>query len=207
VFYDRKVRGLWVLADGLVYPMFDRLKHIFSDGDAPQSGEWFVSIDYGIQNPFSAGLWCVSGMVAYRMAEYYHDGRKAGQRTDEEHADSVLALAGKRFIRKFVVDPSAASFIACLRRRGLGQQLVAANNEVVPGISNVASALKQGRVRIHAGCEDLVREMGLYSWDDKSMEDRPIKENDHAADDLRYFVRTILRKLMPQIEMGGASKA
>jgi PBSX family phage terminase large subunit len=200
VFYDRKVLGLWVVAEGLIYPMFDRLKHLFNDAAAPQSGEWFISIDYGIQNPFSAGLWCVSGNVAYRMAEYYHDGRIKGQRTDEEHAVAVITLAGKRYIRRYVVDPSAASFIVCLKKRAFGQAVMQANNDVIPGISNVASALKQGRIKIHENCKDFIREMGLYSWDEKAKEDKPIKENDHAADDTRYFVRTILRKMLPSIE-------
>lgn len=197
VFYDRFIRGLWVVAEGLIYPMFDRVKHIFTDENAPQSGEWFISIDYGIQNPFSAGLWCVSGGIAYRMAEYYHDGREQGQRTDEEHADAVMALAGKRYIKRFVIDPSATSFIACLRRRGLSQKILTANNDVVPGISNVATALQQNRLRFHETCSGLIREMGLYSWDSKAKEDKPIKENDHAQDDTRYFVRTIFRKMLP----------
>ncbi|MDL2318080.1 PBSX family phage terminase large subunit [Eubacteriales bacterium OttesenSCG-928-A19] len=206
VFYDRYVRGLWVVAEGLIYPMFDRHVHIFTDANAPLSGEWFISIDYGIQNPFSAGLWCVSGGVAYRMAEYYHDGRADGQRTDEEHADAVLALAGKRYIKRFVIDPSAASFIACLRRRGLAQRLTPANNEVVAGISNVASALRQNRLMIHESCTGLIRELGLYSWDGKAKGDKPLKENDHAADETRYFVRTILRKKTPTIDQLSADQ-
>ncbi len=200
VWYMRDILGMRKQVEGLVYPMFDRLRHVFTDKDAPKSGEWFISIDYGIQNPFSAGLWCVSSGVAYRMAEYYYDGRANGQRTDEEHADRVMALAVKRFIRKYVIDPSAASFIACMRKRVQWQSIVPANNEVIPGISNVASALKQNRIRIHETCKDLIREMGIYSWDDKSAEDRPVKENDHAADEARYFIRTILRKMIPLID-------
>lgn len=200
VFYDRYVRGLWVVAAGLVFPMFDRQHHTFTDATAPQSGEWFISIDYGIQNPFSAGLWCVSGGVAYRMAEYYHDGRASGQRTDEEHADAVIALAGKRFIKRFVIDPSATSFIACMRRRGLAQRIQPANNDVIPGIANVAAVLKQNRLRVHENCKDFIREAGLYSWDSKATEDKPIKQNDHAMDDTRYFVRTIFRKILPAID-------
>ena len=199
VFYDRYVRGLWVVAAGLIYPMFDRHKHIFTNENAPLSGEWFMSIDYGIQNPFSAGLWCVSGGVAYRMAEYYHDGRKDGQRTDEEHADAIMALAGNWFVRRFVIDPSAVSFITCLRRRGFGQRIAPANNEVLPGIADTASAMQQNRLRVHEKCKDYIREVCLYSWDEKASADRPIKDNDHAQDDTRYFVRTILRKKLPAV--------
>lgn len=198
VFYDRKVLGKWVIAEGLIYPMFDRNVHVIGDDKLPKSGEYFVSIDYGIQNPFSAGLWCLSGNIAYRIREYYHDGREKGQRTDEEHADAVIDLTKGLFVRYFVVDPSASSFIACMRRRRLSIAL--ADNKVIPGISNVASALKQNRIYYHESCKDIIREKGLYSWDEKAREDRPIKESDHACDDERYFVRTILRKRVPSID-------
>jgi phage terminase large subunit len=38
-----------------------------------------------------------------------------------------------------------------------------------------------------------VREFGLYRWDESAAEDKPIKENDHAMDDIRYFCQTVLR--------------
>ena len=41
------------------------------------------------------------------------------------------------------------------------------------------------------GCTDCIREFGLYRWDEKATMDRPIKENDHAMDDVRYFVHRI----------------
>ena len=43
-------------------------------------------------------------------------------------------------------------------------------------------------------CEDTLREFSLYQWDEKSLHDAPVKENDHAMDDIRYFVATIIDK-------------
>lgn len=192
VFYDRYIRGLWVKAEGLIYPMFDRLQHTFKDGAAPQSGEWFISIDYGTKNPFCALLWCLSGRVAYCMAEYYHDGREGKVLTDEEHMDNLLALVGDRYINTVFIDPSAASMIACIRRRCYWN-IWKAKNGVVPGISNTATALQTGRLMFHESCENIIREFGLYTWDEKAKDDRPVKENDHAMDSLRYFVHTYLR--------------
>lgn len=34
-----------------------------------------------------------------------------------------------------------------------------------------------------------IREFGLYRRDEKAVEDRPLKTDDHAIDDTRYFVR------------------
>jgi len=193
VFYDRYILGLWRKAQGLIYPMFDPQKHICGDSDIPHYGTYYISVDYGTSNPFSAGLWVILCGVAYRIQEYYFDSRKEGsQQTDEQYADKIDELAIGYPIERIIIDPSAASFRVCLKNRGYAVR--DANNEVVPGIMNVSSALQYGRLKIHHSCIDLIREMGLYSWDEKAIEDKPLKENDHAADDTRYFVRTILRK-------------
>ncbi len=192
VFYDRFILGLWKVAEGLVYPMFDRKKHIISKYD--DRGLWYISIDYGTMNPCSMGLWCISNGVAVRTAEFYHDGRRTRrQLTDEEYYTELEKLAGKRMIQHIIVDPSAASFIACIRRHGRFR-VRGAENDVVPGIRATGSMLQAGKVLIHESCVDCIREIQSYSWDTKSGEDKVIKENDHAMDDMRYFCNTVLRR-------------
>lgn len=56
-----------------------------------------------------------------------------------------------------------------------------------------ARFLSTGKIKIARECKDCIREFGLYRWDEKAGEDRPIKENDHAMDDTRYFVYTVMR--------------
>ena len=68
-----------------------------------------------------------------------------------------------------------------------------AKNDVIPGIMTTARFLKDGIVKIHRSCKDCIREFGLYRWDEKAEEDRPIKENDHAMDECRYLCYTIMR--------------
>lgn len=194
VFYDRYIRGLWVVAEGRVYPMFDEKAHVVDE--PPQGGRYYISIDYGILNPFSAGLWCYEGGVATRIAEYYYDGRKEKhQRTDEEHYAEVEKLAAGRYIQRVVVDPSASSFIQTIYRHGKFA-VDKATNDVIPGIAYTATQLNTGHIKIHRSCKDLIREMGMYRWDEKKGEDAVIKENDHACDDMRYFAYTILRGLL-----------
>lgn len=191
VFYRRYILGEWVQADGLVYPMFNRGRHIVTD--IPAAGRYYISIDYGIQNPFSAGLWCLRDGVAVRLAEYYHDGRKTKkQRTDEEHYAEVRKLAGNRFIQRVVVDPSASSFIETVYRHG-DYTVDKAKNDVLPGIATVSSLLQAGKILIHESCKDCIRELETYSWDADKPNDTVIKAYDHAMDDMRYFASTILR--------------
>lgn len=188
LFYERFVLGRWVVAQGRVYDFGPQ--HI--TGELPTQGRWYISVDYGTMNPFSAGLWCVSGGRAVRVAEYYYNGREEGKmRTDEEYHEALLALAGDRPIEKVIVDPSAASFIATIRKHGVFS-VRRARNAVLPGIQLVSRLLAQGRLLIGAGCKNTIREFGQYCWEPEL--DRPRKEHDHAMDDVRYFCATILAR-------------
>ena len=89
------------------------------------------------------------------------------------------------------VDPSAASFIEVIKRHSRFEVLPA-KNQVTDGIRRVSSALREGRIKICRCCADSVREFALYRWDEKEGAEIPVKENDHAMDDIRYFVTTIL---------------
>lgn len=189
VFYDRYIRGLWVLAEGIIYPMFGESCIV---DDVPKTGEYYISCDYGTLNPFSAGLWCWDGKTATRIREYYYSGRETQKnKTDEEYADEIENLCGGLDIKSIIVDPSAASFTEVLRRRGY--MVRKANNDVLNGIITTGRFLQDGIIKIHRGCKDCIREFGLYCWDDKSTDDKPVKENDHAMDEVRYFVMTVLR--------------
>lgn len=190
VFYDRFIRGLWVVAEGLVYPMFDE-RNITDE--VPESGEYYMSCDYGTLNPFSAGLWCWNGKVATRVREYYYSGRdERSNKTDEEYYIELEKLAGDLPVKSVVIDPSAASFIEVIRRhKRFGVQK--AVNDVIPGIATTARYIQDGTIKVYRSCKNAIREFGLYRWDEKSTEDKPIKENDHAMDDIRYFTMTILR--------------
>ena len=187
VFYRRYILGQWCVAQGLVY-RFDKEKHIANV--LPPGGRYFISVDYGTMNPFSAGLWCVHGGKAYRLREFYHNGRQAGQLTDEEYYAALLKLAGNLPVEQVIIDPSAASLITLIRRQGRFS-VRKARNEVLPGIRLVASLLELGVLQFAPVCTDTIREFGLYRWEDG--QDKPIKEHDHAMDDIRYFCATVLR--------------
>lgn len=190
VFYERYVLGRWVLAEGLIYPMFG--PNCITE-ETPESGVYYISIDYGTLNPFSAGLWCVTDKEAVRIREYYYSGRDTQQsKTDEEYYTDLEQLAGELLIETVVIDPSAASFIETIRRHGRFS-VRKAKNDVVNGIVTTSRYLKNGKIKIHSSCKDAIREFGLYRWDEKAKEDKPIKENDHALDEIRYFAETVLR--------------
>ncbi len=191
-FFRRFVRGEWTAVTGAVYPFMEK-DEAFCDVPSGAFSQYAVSCDYGTVNPASFGLWGRQGDVWYRIDEYYYDSKKEGlQRTDEEHYRALCALVGDRCVDTVTVDPSAASFIQVIERHGKFSVLPA-RNSVTDGIRQVSSALKEGRVRICRNCADSVREFSLYRWDEREGSESPLKENDHAMDDIRYFVSTILQ--------------
>ncbi|MBR0113467.1 MAG: PBSX family phage terminase large subunit [Clostridia bacterium] len=189
VFRERYVLGLWTAADGAVYPSFSPDIHVKVPPEDLEN--WCISCDYGTVNPCSFGLWGQKDGVWYRVAEYYWDSEKEGRRkTDSEHCLALEALAGNLPVTAVTVDPSAASFIETVKRRGVFT-VIPAKNDVPDGIRRVQDYLASGRLFISPACKNTIREFGLYRWDSKAPGDRVIKENDHAMDDIRYFVSTL----------------
>ena len=193
VFFKRFILGLWCVADGLVYVMFDEDKHVIHE-ECPYSPMHIVSVDYGTVNPFSCGLWGFDGKRAIREQEIYYNGREKGERKDDEAYYQMMdEMIGDRKIECIIVDPSAASFIEVIKKHG--KYIVkGAQNDVLDGIRVVTTFLNSGRIFFHDSCKNTIEEFGLYSWDEESGEDKVIKENDHAMDDIRYFCYTFLRK-------------
>ena len=187
VFYRRYILGQWCGTQGLIYD-FSQDIHVCKE--LPAHGRYYISVDYGTQNPFSAGLWCVKDGVAVRLREVYYNGRESGRmRTDEEYHQDLVALADDLPVEMVVVDPSAASFLAVLRRQGVFR-VRKAKNAVLPGIQKVAQLLKAGKLKIGDTCKDAIREFSLYRWEEGK--DVPVKQDDHAMDDIRYFVMTVM---------------
>ena len=189
VFYRRFILGQWVQAEGRVYDFFS------ADmvGKAPEGcDKWYISCDYGTVNPTSMGLWGRKNGIWYRVKEFYFDSRREmRQMTDEEYAGALETLAGDREITAVIVDPSAASFMEVLRRKGWRVQK--ARNDVLSGIRLTSDCLKRGKIVICEECPDCIREMDAYVWDlSGGQRDRVRKEHDHAMDDMRYFVSTVL---------------
>ena len=192
VFYRRYILGQWAQAEGRVYDFFE--PEMVKPVPKGQFEKWYVSCDYGTVNPTSMGLWGLQKGVWYRVKEFYFNSRESQhQMTDEEYAAALKKLTDGCTVAAVIVDPSAASFIEVLRRHGW--HVRKANNDVLSGIRLTSDALKEGRIVICEGCSDCIREMDEYMWDLSSgAKDRVKKEHDHAMDDMRYFVSTVLGK-------------
>ncbi len=198
VFKERYIDGKWCVTEGIIYDCW-KDEYIIEELTAPDWCQWYISMDYGTVNPCSMGLWCITDDTAVRVAEYYYDSRsEKHSRTDEEHyaeLEKLAEIAGIDNIQAVIVDPSAASFIECIRRHGRFN-VRKANNDVLSGIRRTSTLIKAGKFRVHKSCKGFLKEVKLYRWDEKAASDSVIKENDHAMDDTRYLVNTVLKKTL-----------
>lgn len=207
IWFNRYILGQWALAEGLVFPR--HMEALYDDEFDGPADDYCISLDYGTSNPFAAILWEKRGKTWYGVDELYYSGKAEGvQKTDGEYLEELEKFAQPIveyrkettykgiFINEdsferipVVVDPSAASFIALLRKSSIFSPYPA-DNSVINGIRDVNTSIYRGYIRIHRRCKNWQREAQSYVWNEKSEEDIPIKENDHLMDAMRYFVRS-----------------
>lgn len=202
LWYKRFILGLWVMAEGAIYDMWDDAKHVkdhklvLKELGRERFQTYFTSADYGTNNPTVFGLYGYNNgkLPVYKLGEYHWDSQKKGrQKTDAQYADDYVAFIKAHQVHPsaFYVDPSAASFMAELRGRGINP--TPANNEVIDGIRFVGTCLSEGNLIVDPSCTETVKEIPSYVWDSKAQTrgvDLPIKENDHCCDETRYGVYT-----------------
>lgn len=198
VFYKRYILGLWAMAEGIIYDMFDVDRHVKKVLDFARlliDGGRYVSIDYGTQNAMVFLLWNKGiDKKWYCTREYYYSGRDKGkQKADSQYADDLEKWLEGTPVKAIIVDPSAASFITELNNRGY--KTMKADNDVEDGIRLVSTLLNTEKIAFSQSCINTIKEFASYIWDPKAGdrgEDKPIKQHDHAMDAVRYFCYTIL---------------
>lgn len=204
VFYKRYILGLWVMAEGVIYDIFDEEKHKLEPQDMPtEYDKYYVGVDYGHTN---ATVFLLLGQKAgrlYIVKEYYHSGAKTQESEEElsrapsDYARDFVDFIDGVDVRKIYIDPSAKGFITELKKLGV-RRIEEADNSVLPGIESVAVALKELQLFVCSKCKQTIKEFFSYVWDEKASQDRgedkPVKKHDHAMDALRYVIYAILGK-------------
>ena len=181
VFYERFINGYFAVAEGLIYPMYEEA--ISEPPEKAYVQQYVMSIDYGTQNAFAALIWAKIDDIWYAIDEYYYSGRTEGvQKTDEQYAQDIDKFTepyrqGEKI--RTIIDPSAASFIAVLRQRGK-YRVMKADNAVLDGIRNTATAIQTGKIKISPKCKMWKWEAQSYVWADSEVDDVPVKVNDHC---------------------------
>jgi len=201
LYYQRLVLGMWVMAAGAVYDMFEEGVHV---RDCPQGFQHYgVGIDKGTVHPTTFLLfgWDDPSEGVHLLDCYFHEGGAQNQsrKTNPQYANDFDSFVAGIDLDVIVSDPSAADFIAELRERGY--DVKAGDNDVINGINFVAGLLgyeSKGDERLWINdtkaTRPVRREFQSYVWDEKDgvQHDTPVKENDHTMDALRYFLDTVI---------------
>ncbi|MFC3768374.1 PBSX family phage terminase large subunit [Paenibacillus sp. GCM10012303] len=201
VFFKRYILGLWVLAEGVIYDMWDDQENTFDDEDLVPGfkslARRYIAVDYGTSNPMVfLDIWD-DGDVCWVLNEYYYNGKAKGvQKDDSQYAEDFEVFVGSEDIPDYaVLDPSAASFKAALRNRGY--RVKDADNDVEDGIRMVSTMIAKRKIRVHRrNCPNFLKERASYVWDEKAGErgvEKPVKQMDHAMDGVRYFTKTVIK--------------
>ncbi len=181
--------------EGLVYKEFDRERHVYTDRNAePEySTDTLAGIDWGWTNPASSHKYKKSPDRHYWITEEFY---KSGKTTSE------IIEAVKQFGASIVYpDPAEPDRNEEARKAKLNVREV--SKDVEAGIACVQELFKQNRIHIHASCENMIWELETYSYPDKkpdhNEDEAPIKENDHAMDEMRYVLYMQEGKAVPSV--------
>lgn len=190
VFYQRFILGKWVLAAGLIYDMFDKKKHVIKNIPAYINPK-LIGIDFGTNNPTTFILIAERDDVYYIVKEYVYNGRKEQKKkTVRTYSKDLKKFMGD-IKPSIYIDPSATPLIAQLEEDGIYPEH--ADNSVLDGIQTIGVLLEKGKLFIHEDCTETIKEFESYIWDEKASakgEDKPIKDNDHCLDAIRYAIHT-----------------
>ncbi len=187
--------GRFSVQSGLVYTEFDENVHVIDPFDVPEEWQNNLSIDPGLNNPLSCHFYAVDydGNV-YVIAEHFEQGKDVSH-----HAEKIKKIAARL---NWKTDKSGR--ISALIDSAANQKTLASlksvtelfyenginvnphvNKDVFSGISRVKQYFKENRLYIFRTCPNLIRELKSYWW---GKDDSPVKRDDHALDELRYFI-------------------
>ncbi len=191
--------GRFAAREGLVYPEFDEREHVIEPFPIPPEWQAGIAIDPGLKNPLSAHFYAVDwdGNV-YVVAEHYAAGKDL-----DYHADAILRLCDRLGWRRDARGRVAALIDSAASQRTLAAQKSVAElfcergiladtrveKDVFSGVERVKSYLRRGNglpdLYVFSGCVNMIREFKSYFW---GSGDSPVKRDDHAMDELRYFL-------------------
>ena len=200
IFYKRFILGDWAAAQGAVYPMFDEARHGVER--LPEMRFTWIGCDIGHTNPTAfVRLGAGKDGGIYVMDEFYHSAAQSGPMSPGQYAQALVRFAGgdggALSPQAVVIDPAAEGFILQMREIS-DLRIRRADNAVMEGIQLVSAALDQGMLKIHLGCRHLIDEFYAYCWDEAAQragQDKPLKQNDHALDALRYALMAYKRDI------------
>ena len=186
MWYDRRIKGLWVAAEGVVFEDWDYNVNVIEPFDIPAEWTRVRGIDWGYENPFV----CLWGAVDGDGRLYIYREHYQAHTLIKDHAEVI----NRHEKVSWTVADHDAQDIAEIRQYGIYANK--AQKDVAVGLQKVAARLKvqrdgKPRLFVFSTCPNTRREMGLYRWaehkEGKPVKEEPLKVNDHCPDTIRYM--------------------
>ncbi len=187
--------GRFCVQSGLVYTEFDENVHVIEPFEVPPEWQNNISIDPGLNNPLSCHFYAVDyDDNVYVIAEHFIAGKEVSY-----HAEKIKEIArrlnwktDKNGRLQALIDSAAnQKTLASLKSvtELFYEQGIAVNphvnKDLFSGITRVKQYFKEKKIYIFRTCPNLIRELKGYWW---GSGDVPVKRDDHALDELRYFI-------------------
>lgn len=199
--------GKFSSSEGLVYPEFDPSIHVVEPFDIPFGWQDKLSIDPGLNNPLSCHWYAVDGDgTIFVVAEHYEAGRDASYHIDAiKRISAALGWHTDSRGRIEALIDAAATQRTLAAEKSVAQLFfeggIAVNphvdKQLFAGINRVKAQLKgdDGRPKLYifSCCKNLIRELKSYFWNG----DVPKKKDDHALDELRYYIMSRPQPYVP----------
>lgn len=179
---------------GQIYEEWERALHILGPSNRVpdlQRLDWqpkeINEIIYGVDPGFRTAVMLCVARVGNRWLVL--DERAGSGWSEPDYQKHAAELTEKWGVGTWLVDPSAPSVVKALRAKGIRAR--GADNDVAAGILRVATLMHPNGdngplIAIHPRCKMLIEQLPTYQWNGDT--EKPVKEDDHAPDALRYAV-------------------
>lgn len=196
--------GRFQTLGGMVYTEFSEA-NVIEPFAVPSEWQDKLSIDPGLNNPLSCHWYARDGDGnVYVVAEHYQAKKDVAY-----HAEKIKEISDRLGWHRDKFGCLSALMDSAANQRTLnGQRSVAelfreckiavdtrVNKDLYTGINKVKAMLKPlsapPKLFVFSCCVNMIREFKGYFWDNG---DKPVKKDDHAMDELRYYVCSLTEK-------------
>ncbi len=187
--FDQECMAEFRKTEGLVYKEFNRSKHVLSldeveDIKNKDFKDVLVGVDFGFANPAAVITIKVDGDNNYYITDEWYKKHQVNK--------NIINVVKK--IQPNEVYPDSAEPDRIKEMQDEGINTVEVNKDIEYGVSVVQQLLKQNKIKIFPHCENVIYEFETYRYRDKKpgadVSEKPVKENDHSMDAIRYVLTT-----------------
>lgn len=184
MFYDRDIKGQWVMADGAIYSDFDKSVHYIKDISDIKFVKYIAGVDWGYSH---FGAIVVLGID--EKGNYYLIEEIAKQFEEIDFWVKQAKIIKLKYGNiPFYCDTARPEYVEKFKNEHL--KAIDANKEVLSGIESVAKLYKSNKLHIlETVAIRFKEEIYMYVWKEKA--DEPLKVFDDVQDAIRYAIHTL----------------